>query len=37
MMIVFGDFEHTLARHVPSAQHIFEEREDIGGPLWPAE
>jgi hypothetical protein len=29
MVIMFGDFEHPLARHVPPAQHVFEERNYV--------
>ena len=29
LVIVFGDFEHPLARHIASSEHIFQKRHDI--------
>ena len=29
MVVVLGDGEHALARDIASAQHVFEERNDI--------
>src|SRR5256885_1328484 len=37
MVVMFGDFEHALARDIASAQHIFKERNDVSWLLRPAE
>ena len=29
VLIVLGDFEHSLAGHVPPAEHVFEKRDHI--------
>jgi hypothetical protein len=36
VIVMFGDFEHAVARHVPPAQDILKEGDDIGGLLRPA-
>ena len=33
VVVVFGHFEHALARNVAAAEHIFEEGNDVFGAL----
>ena len=36
LIVVLGDLEHPLARHVSASQHIFEKWQDIVRPVRPA-
>ena len=29
VLVMFGDFQHALPRHVLAAQHVFEKRQDV--------
>ena len=35
VLVVLGDFEHPLARHVLAAEHVFEKRQHVVGPSGP--
>ena len=37
MVVVLGHFEHPLARHVAAAEHVFQKRHHVVGPVGPAE
>jgi hypothetical protein len=37
MLVVLGDGKHSLTRHVLSAKHVFEERQDVWRALGTAE
>ena len=37
MLIMFGNFEHALMRDISSTQHIFKERNNVGGLFGSAE
>ena len=37
MMVVLGDFQHPLARHVSAAEHVLQERHHVIGAVGTAE
>ena len=37
MVVVFGDFQHSLARHIAPAEHILQKRHDVIGTFRTAE
>jgi hypothetical protein len=33
MVVMLSHFEHTLARYIAAAEHVFQERDDVFGAL----